>query len=402
MTAPALKNLTPDEQRLYWLLYEDLLAGAQLGGQAALLELAQSGALKGAVDWAQANTGAATWAQNYLYDLVQQINQTTQAQLQTAVSAFQATPGMTRADLERLILEGPGGVQDLVSKTGRIIPAAERAEMISSTEVTRSYTEGALEFTRASGLDMVEPEADKIPPLHVRCRCSLSAFTRDDGVTSWHFRTDNDDLVCEICGPLQNQDVGLPSPAAAVEPEAVKPVAGRGPISFYEPDSTPPKGIRIASGDEQTAFLKALDQMPNEVQGLWKGGDLTLAILENGRGAYQQGSWVFLEASDLKAYPGIAQHEFLHRVVRVQWEDKLGAYHSPELFTHAALNADRLGQLNEDLTMMLSLYQKDRAAWALEVSRDFVGKSYQAMSLDMANKKIDAVLSFLQYVGAQL
>ncbi len=163
-------DLAAAEERLYWLLYEDLLASAELGGQAVLLDLALSGALKGAVDWAQANTGAADWARNYLYDLVREINQTTQSQLQRAVSTFQATPGMTRADLERLILDGPGGVPDLVSKPGRIISAAERAEMIATTEVTRSYSTGALEFTRAAGLDIVEPEADKIPPAHPRCR----------------------------------------------------------------------------------------------------------------------------------------------------------------------------------------------------------------------------------------
>lgn len=212
MTTPRqlklLADLAPDEERLYWLLYDDLLASAELGGQAVLLDLALRGALKGTVDWALANTSAANWAQTYLYDLVREINQTTQSQLQQAVSAFHATPGMTRAELEKLILDGPGGVADLVSKTGRIIPAAERAEMIASTEVTRSYTAGALEFTRAAGLDMVEPEEDKTPPLHVRCRCDLSAFTRDDGVTSWHFNTNNDDLVCEICAPLNGEDVG--------------------------------------------------------------------------------------------------------------------------------------------------------------------------------------------------
>jgi len=196
-----------EAQQMYDALISDLNATAQIGAKSAIITAAQGG-LALSFDWALANEGAATWAEQYTYELVRGITDTTMAQLQTAVATFHRTPGMTRGDLERLILHGPDGIPDLVSTTGRIIPATDRAEMIAITETTRSYSAGQIEGIRASGLQMVEPDPDKTPPLHVRCRCSLSPFPREDDTMSWHFMTLNDELVCDECGPLNGQDVG--------------------------------------------------------------------------------------------------------------------------------------------------------------------------------------------------
>jgi len=190
---------------LYDALITDLNATAQIGAKSAIITAARGGAALG-FDWALVNEGAATWAEQYAATLTKEITETTLKQLQGAVSAFHSTPGMTRAELERLILEGPAGIEDLVSKTGRIIPAAQRAELIATTEVTRSYSAGEVEGLRASGLEMVEPTEQ--PPAHVNCRCDISPFPREDGVMSWRWLTLNDDLVCEICEPLHGQDVG--------------------------------------------------------------------------------------------------------------------------------------------------------------------------------------------------
>lgn len=190
---------------MYDALVSDLNATAQIGAKSAIIGAAKTGIAIG-FDWALANEGAATWAEQYAATLTKEITDTTLKQLQSAVSTFHATPGMTRGDLERLILRGPDGITDLVSKGGRIIPATDRAEMIAITETTRSYSAGELEGIRATGLAYVEPTVE--PPKHVRCRCSLSPFPREDDTISWRWLTLNDELTCSLCSPLHGQDVG--------------------------------------------------------------------------------------------------------------------------------------------------------------------------------------------------
>jgi hypothetical protein len=194
-----------EAQLLHDALLPELTATAQLGGQATLLAAAQNGSGIGFA-WGQINEQAVAWAELYTSNLVKQITDTTLSQMQTAVAMFHATPGMTRGQLEKLILDGPSGIEDLTSKTGRIISASERAEMIAVTEVTRSYSAGEVVGLRASGLPMVEPTQK--PPAHVKCRCDISPFPRPDGIMSWHWLTLNDELVCSICADLNGMDVG--------------------------------------------------------------------------------------------------------------------------------------------------------------------------------------------------
>lgn len=118
------------------------------------------------VDWTLINERAATWARQYTYDLVTGINQTTQAMLNNAISDYY-TNGMTIGDLENMIAPSFGPV---------------RAEMIAVTEVTRSSVQGELalsEELRAGGIQMREV---------------------------WN--TNNDELVCPICGPHNQQAMG--------------------------------------------------------------------------------------------------------------------------------------------------------------------------------------------------
>jgi len=197
-------NATAAEEELYALLVSELNASAQVGAQAAIIAAAKTGAVRAGFDWALVNDKAADWAERYTFGLVRQITDTTTKQLQTALSTFFRTPGMTRTELEQMILWGPDihGLQ----VGGRIISATKRAEMIAVTEVTRSYSAGEVEGLRASGLAQVPPREQ--PPAHVGCRCDISPFPREDGVMSWRWQTLNDNLVCEICAPLHGQDVG--------------------------------------------------------------------------------------------------------------------------------------------------------------------------------------------------
>ena len=119
-----------------------------------------------------AGTWAADWARVYTFDLVTQLTATTQKLLQDAVSKFMSTPGMERRELEALIAEGFG---------------TRRASLIAVTEATRAAsaaTNRTQQYLAANGYP----------------------FKR-----VW--RTLADELVCKVCGPLnqQNEDA-FPSP----------------------------------------------------------------------------------------------------------------------------------------------------------------------------------------------
>ena len=100
------------------------------------------------------------------YELAWDLNETSQQMMIEALQRFMQTPGMTMGDLRE-------GLANIYGE--------ERANRIAVTEVTRAYVQGAhigAEQLRSTGWDVRE---------------------------IW--RTSNDDLVCEICGPLNNADV---------------------------------------------------------------------------------------------------------------------------------------------------------------------------------------------------
>ena len=114
-----------------------------------------------AFDPAIINTHALEWARSYSYELIKGLTETTRQVVSNAISAFIETPGMTQADLAKLIEPAFGKV---------------RATMIATTETTRAYSAATNEIQQLvnqTGLQM-----ERV----------------------WHTR--NDELVCEICGPL--------------------------------------------------------------------------------------------------------------------------------------------------------------------------------------------------------
>lgn len=121
------------------------------------------------------NTEALAWARKYGYDLVRNINQTTVDTLRTAISNFIQTPGMTIGDVMSMLPFD-----------------ADRALRVSVTEVTRAYAEG----NRIAGEEL----QDQFPGVDV--------------IEIWF--TNNDDLVCDICGPLDGMSVALDEPFDAV------------------------------------------------------------------------------------------------------------------------------------------------------------------------------------------
>jgi hypothetical protein len=110
------------------------------------------------------NTEALQWAREYSYELVSGLTNTTRNQISQVVQSFVETPGMTQGDITKLLEPAFGPV---------------RAEMIATTEVTRSYAAATNEIQRQvnqTGLQMTR---------------------------IW--QTQNDELVCDICGPLNQR-----------------------------------------------------------------------------------------------------------------------------------------------------------------------------------------------------
>jgi hypothetical protein len=120
------------------------------------------------IDWTLVNKRAAQWVREYVYDLVKDIDKTTQLLLQDAISQFVETPGMTISDAINLL------------------PFDEdRAQRVAVTEITRVYAKA----------DQVAGEELKKEFPDVRV------------VKVWY--TNNDDLVCDLCGPLNDTEVDI-------------------------------------------------------------------------------------------------------------------------------------------------------------------------------------------------
>lgn len=118
------------------------------------------------IDWALTNKEAAEWAREYVYDLIRDIDKVSREALQDAIGQFVETPGMSIGD-----------VMDMLPYD------EERAQRIAVTEVTRTYS-----------------KADQIAGAKLK-----EAFPDVRVVSTWF--TNNDELVCELCGPLEGAEV---------------------------------------------------------------------------------------------------------------------------------------------------------------------------------------------------
>ena len=121
--------------------------------------------------WELANNAAAQWAMSYGYDLVRGLLATTRDRLQAEVAEY-IRNSETIGQLTARIRQASGF-------------ADERARMIAVTEVTRAYAEGNRAAWRASGV-----------------------------IEAREWRTNADELVCPVCGPLAGRVVGLDEPFA--------------------------------------------------------------------------------------------------------------------------------------------------------------------------------------------
>ena len=118
------------------------------------------------IDWTLTNKRAADWAREYVYDLIKDIDATSRVMLQSAISQFVETPGFTIGD-----------IMDLLPYD------EDRAQRIAVTEVTRAYSKA----TQLAGDDLKK----EFPGVRI-----IDTFF-----------TNNDDRVCDLCGPLNGKEV---------------------------------------------------------------------------------------------------------------------------------------------------------------------------------------------------
>lgn len=117
------------------------------------------------VDWNLVNTNAVNWANRYTFDLVTGINNTTRKALQDWIGSY---------------YNESWTMGDLIDKLSTIYSPV-RAEMIAVTEVTRASVQG--EISIADTIRKMNPAIELTP--------------------IW--QTNNDELVCDICGPFNEK-----------------------------------------------------------------------------------------------------------------------------------------------------------------------------------------------------
>lgn len=149
-----------EDMELYYVLHPVLLQIAEKEARRLMLELMSQRQIEELWDKVWARVSVEVWR------LVRGINDTTFEKLGEALQAFTAG-GQTMGELREVV-------------AGIFTP--ERAQAIAVTELTRAYataTQIDAEELKAAGLDVREV---------------------------WH--TDNDDLVCDECGPLNGTQRG--------------------------------------------------------------------------------------------------------------------------------------------------------------------------------------------------
>lgn len=147
-----------EEQELWNAMYELVMVTLMDGALEGVEGLPQN--FRVLADWNLVNQSALDFARTYRYDMIKKITDTTRNQVIQAITDW-AQSGAPLDDLSARLEPVFGTV---------------RAQMIAVTETTRVYAEG-----------------------------NKAAWDSTGVVNSAKWQTSNDDLVCPICGPLNEQ-----------------------------------------------------------------------------------------------------------------------------------------------------------------------------------------------------
>ncbi len=111
------------------------------------------------------NAQAAVWARKYTDALLSEIGVTNQRMVGQVLEGWISRSGATLEDLKQSLYQA--GFND------------RRADLIAVTETTRAYAEGEqVEYT-------------------------------SNGISRWRWNTNNDEVVCQFCGPLNGKVVQI-------------------------------------------------------------------------------------------------------------------------------------------------------------------------------------------------
>lgn len=136
------------------------------------------------VDWGLANERAATWARTHSANLVTNVTETTKRKVSEAVGDW-IDAGETHAELVKRIQK--------LTEDGEAVFDRTRAELIATTEATRTYAEANNTAWTAAGY---LPAAFKAPA-HPNCRCYLQPYKMADGTLVLVWYTARDERVCK-------------------------------------------------------------------------------------------------------------------------------------------------------------------------------------------------------------
>jgi len=156
-----LMGQQPDTREMEDKLLLILIVSLAGVATAAALRRAEAVGVPASLD--DINQAARTWSRSYGYELVRGINETTRQAIADVMAQYHSTPGMTTADVSKL----------LETTFGR-----ERANRIAVTEITRANTQA------------VNIAAQQMAGAGI--------------TTSRQWITWRDDRVCPLCAPLHN------------------------------------------------------------------------------------------------------------------------------------------------------------------------------------------------------
>jgi hypothetical protein len=210
-----------------------LIAGTDLGTSYAIAGLESTGF---GMDWTLANTEAQQWAEQHAGQLIKDIDATSLDRVRSAVASW---------------VESGAPLSSLIDELAPTF-GPNRASLIATTELTRAYAEGSRQIYKASGV-----------------------------VTKWRWQTANDNLVCPICGPLNQTIVQIDNPFNVHLPAGLKVDTFDAPpshvncrcgvsgvIEAVQPRQPAPERVEAVTGGPRTAVqAERLRTIEDDIRG---------------------------------------------------------------------------------------------------------------------------------------
>lgn len=160
--AQRIHNLFMHDQKLRDAVSRAVQDAADLGVSVAVDTLENVGF---GFDYTMSHTAARDWALQHTDEVITGMAQSTSRGVGQAVGKW---------------IDNKEPLQSLIDDIKKVYFAPERAQMVAVTETTRAYAEGNRTAYQDSGI-----------------------------VVRWEWRTNNDEIVCPICGPLNGKQLGL-------------------------------------------------------------------------------------------------------------------------------------------------------------------------------------------------